>query len=109
MAPMSRFCLYATLGAATALIFGVGPAAAEGSLDSIVDLYRNSAASWGPTLRNYALGLFGILALIEVGYSFIKMAIRGADLGDFLAELVGRMMFIGFFLWLLLRSRKVGA
>jgi len=104
MAPMSRFCLYATLGAATALIFGVGPAAAEGSLDSIVDLYRNSAASWGPTLRNYALGLFGILALIEVGYSFIKMAIRGADLGDFLAELVGRMMFIGFFLWLLLNS-----
>lgn len=104
-----RIPLYAGIVATLAVVAFATPAAAEGSMDSIVDLYKNSAASWGPTLRNYALGLFGILAAIEVGYTFIKMAIRGADMGEFLSELVTRVLFIGFFLWLLTNSGAFSA
>jgi type IV secretion system protein TrbL len=104
MRSQSRATLYLAAVTALAVAAVATPVAAEGSMDSIIDTYRNGAASWGPTLRNYALGLFGILASIEVTYTFIKMAIRGADMGEFLSELVTRMLFIGFFLWLLTNS-----
>lgn len=89
---------------AATFVLAATPAAADGAMDSILDTYKNGAATWAPVLRNYALGLFGILATIEACWTGIKLAFKGADLGEFLAELINRILFIGFFLWLLLNS-----
>ena len=73
-------------------------------LDSVVSTYQSKTAAWEDILRNYALGLFWILAGIEFLWNSIKLAIRGADISEFFAELLNRIMYIGFFLTLLLNS-----
>jgi type IV secretion system protein TrbL len=78
--------------------------AANNSLDKIVSLYRDKASGWETTLRNYALTLFFLLAAIEFGVSAIRLALRGADVSEWLAELVNQVLFLGFFLALLNNS-----
>lgn len=73
-------------------------------LDSVVDTYQSKTTAWEATLRNFALNLFWCLAGIEFIWSAIKLAIKGADLSEFLAELLNRIMYVGFFLTLLLNS-----
>jgi len=77
---------------------------ANNSLDKIVTLYRDKASSWETALRNYALTLFFLLAAIEFGVSAIRLAIRGSDASEWLAELVNQVLFLGFFLALLNNS-----
>src|SRR5271170_7352559 len=67
-------------------------------LDSVIDTYQSKTSAWEGTLRNFALNLFWCLAGIEFSWSVIKLAIKGADLSEFLAELLNRIMYIGFFL-----------
>ncbi len=74
---------------------------ANNSLDKIVTLYRDKASSWETALRNYALTLFFLLAAIEFGVSVIRLALRGSDASEWLAELVNQVLFLGFFLALL--------
>ena len=77
---------------------------ANNSLDKIVTLYRDKASSWETTLRNYALTLFFLLATIEFVVSVIRLALRGSDASEWLAELVNQVLFLGFFLALLHNS-----
>jgi type IV secretion system protein TrbL len=70
----------------------------------IMHVYQEQTGRWGGVLQNYALGLFWALAGIEFSWSVIKLALKNADLSEFLAELVNRIMYIGFFLALLLHS-----
>ena len=77
---------------------------ANNSLDKIVTLYRDKASSWETALRNYALTLFFLLATIEFVVSVIRLAIRGSDASEWLAELVNQVLFLGFFLALLNNS-----
>lgn len=77
---------------------------ASNSLDKIVTLYRDKASSWETTLRNYALTLFFLLAAIEFAVSAIRLAFRGSDASEWLAELVNQVLFLGFFLALLNNS-----
>jgi type IV secretion system protein TrbL len=72
----------------------------------IVLLFKDNMANWESVLRNYALGLFWALAGIEFTWSAIKLALRNADLSEFLAELVNRVLYLGFFLTLLLHSSE---
>jgi len=72
----------------------------------IMHVYRDNTAHWESTLRGYALGLFWALAGIEFTWSCIKLALKNADLSEFLAELVNRVLYIGFFLALLLHSSE---
>ena len=67
-------------------------------------LYRDKASSWETALRNYALTLFFLLAAIEFAISAIRLAIRGSDASEWLAELVNQVLFLGFFLALLNNS-----
>ncbi len=81
--------------------------AAEGAgvtLDKIVTLYRDNAASWQTTLTNFALSLFWLLAAIEFAFAALRLAFRGADISEWLAELTNQILFIGFFLALLTNS-----
>jgi type IV secretion system protein TrbL len=73
-------------------------------LDQMVDIYQSKASAWESVLSNYALRLFWSLAAIEVTWSAIKLALKGADLSEFLAELFNRILYIGFFLTLLMNS-----
>lgn len=73
-------------------------------LDRVINTYQSKTSAWEGVLSDYALHLFWILATIEFVWSSIKLAIKGADLSEFLAELLNRTMYIGFFLTLLLNS-----
>lgn len=91
------------------LLFNGEASAAVGidnAIDRILDLYQGNAQAWESSLRNYALSLFWILAGIEFVWTAIRLTLKGADMSEFLAELVNRILFIGFFYTLLLHSAE---
>jgi type IV secretion system protein TrbL len=73
-------------------------------LDQIVTEFRTRSAGWEGTLRSFALGTFGILATIELAWAAFRLAFRGADVSEWLAEIVNQILFLGFFLALLENS-----
>lgn len=87
-------------------VLAATPATAQ-NLDSIVELYQNSASSWETTLRNYAMGLFSLLVAIEVSFAFIMLALRGADMSEMMQELTKRLLFVGFFTFILMGSGEI--
>lgn len=78
----------------------------SGMLDSIVDGYKTHSHGWESTLRQYATSLFWILAGIEFTWTGIRLALRGADFSEWLAELTNLVLFIGFFFSLVLYSSE---
>lgn len=73
-------------------------------LDQIVGQFQTRAAGWEGTLRSFALNTFGILATIELTWAAIRLAFRGCDVSEWLAEIVNQVLFLGFFLALLENS-----
>jgi type IV secretion system protein TrbL len=78
--------------------------AAGAQLDQITDAYKNGASGWEAVLRGYAINLFAALVAIEVAFSSMKLAFKGADFSEWVGELVNRIMFVGFFSALLTNS-----
>lgn len=76
------------------------------TVSRILHVFKDNTTQWEGTLKNYALSLFWALAGIEFTWSAIKLALRNADLSEYLAELLNRVLFIGFFLTLLLHSSE---
>ena len=74
------------------------------TLDQMVEVYAQNAGAWEGALRGYALQLFWVLAGIQFTWAALRLALKGSDLGDWLAELTNQILFIGFFLTLLLNS-----
>ncbi len=60
-----------------------------------------AAKGWETTIMDAAKSLFWILAAIEVGIAAVWLAIQAASLDSWFAELVRRIMFIGFFAFVL--------
>ncbi len=56
---------------------------------------------WQTTIMEAARSLFWILAAIEIGLAAIWLALSAASLDGWFAELVRRILFIGFFAFLL--------
>ena len=77
-------------------------------LDSIVSQFQSRAAGWEGTLQALALQTFGILAAIEMAWAAFRLAFRGSDMSEWLAEIVNQILFIGFFLALLQNSATWG-
>jgi type IV secretion system protein TrbL len=50
--------------------------------------------------------LFWLLATIEFVWAGLRLALRGADFGEWVAEVVNQILFIGFFLTLLMHSSE---
>jgi len=75
-----------------------------GTLDQIVTEFQQRSAGWESTLRSFALHTFAILATIELAWAGIRLAFRGADVSEWLAEIVNQVFFLGFFLVLLENS-----
>ena len=74
---------------------------AENALDEFKNTYRNAANLWAPTLLNYATRIFWILALIDIVWMAIWLALNPGEFSDFVANLIRKVLFIGFFLVLL--------
>ncbi|MDL2406154.1 P-type conjugative transfer protein TrbL [Rhizobium calliandrae] len=60
-----------------------------------------AAKGWETTVMSAAKSLFWILAAIEIGIAAIWLAVQAASLDSWFAELVRRIMFIGFFVFVL--------
>ena len=81
------------------LLLAIHPAAAaDGSVLTTVENQVVSAAKgWETTVTDAARSLFWILAGIEIGIAAVWLAIQAASIEAWFAELVRRIMFIGFF------------
>ncbi len=60
-----------------------------------------AAKGWEITIMDAARSLFWILAGIEVGIAAVWLAIQAASLESWFAELVRRIIFVGFFAFVL--------
>ena len=103
---MPRHRFIAALGFAAATLVVAAPAHAQSAnvLDQIVAQFQARSAGWEGTLRSFATGTFGILASVELVWAAFKLAFRGADVSEWLAEIVNQILFLGFFLALLENS-----
>ncbi|AVH45677.1 P-type conjugative transfer protein TrbL [Agrobacterium tumefaciens] len=81
----------------------VAPAfAQEGQvLTELENQVSSAAKGWETTIMEAAKSLFWILATIEIGIAAVWLAIQSASLDSWFAELVRRIMFIGFFAFVL--------
>lgn len=76
--------------------------AQDGSvLTSLQNQISTAAKGWETTVMDAAKSLFWILASIEIGIAAVWLAIQAASLDAWFAELVRRIMFIGFFAFVL--------
>ncbi|TJW00057.1 MAG: P-type conjugative transfer protein TrbL [Mesorhizobium sp.] len=92
----------AMLLAAFAVLCAQPALAQEGSvLTSLQSQITTAAKGWETTVMDAAKSLFWILATIEVGIAAVWLALQAATLDSWFAELVRRIMFIGFFAFVL--------
>lgn len=73
---------------------------ATGTFSQIPDLYRTAVADVGKNLASYARNLMATLALVEIVWTFGKIVVSGADLGELLYALMTRILIVGAFVWL---------
>lgn len=76
--------------------------AQDGSvLTTLENSMEQAAKTWETRILQAAQSLFWILAGIEFGIAAVWLAIAAPSLDTWVAELIRRLMFIGFFLFLL--------
>lgn len=92
--------------AAGIMLIAVTPALAQqGSvLTTLENSVVTAAKGWETTVMDAARSLFWILAGIEIGIAAVWLALQAASLDSWFAELVRRIMFIGFFAFVLDRG-----
>jgi type IV secretion system protein TrbL len=67
------------------------------SMQSLLDMIVSASSQWTARLRDYAVRLLFLLAVIQFVYNFAPLVFRGADLGDIAHELVKTVLVTGFF------------
>lgn len=72
------------------------------SLDTIQNLYSTAASNWSSVLTGYAVNIFWILAAIDFCLMGINLALRPGEFSDVTANLVRKVLVIGFF-WALVQ------
>ena len=84
------------------IVFAAPAFAQQGQvLTELENQVSTAAKGWETTIMNAAKSLFWILATIEIGIAAVWLAIQSATLDSWFAELVRRIMFIGFFAFVL--------
>ncbi|AOR81192.1 P-type conjugative transfer protein TrbL [Novosphingobium resinovorum] len=91
-------------------VVAFGPAYGQDGavLTNLENGIANAAAGWETTIMQAARSLFWILAGIEVGIAAVWLAIQGASLDNWFGELVRRILFIGFFVFVLEQGPTFG-
>lgn len=84
-------------------VMSIGPTLAQdGSVLSALQAEMTAAAKgWESTVMNAASSLFWILATIEIAIAAVWLALQAASLDSWFAELVRRIIFVGFFAFVL--------
>lgn len=98
-------------GLALGLVLAVAlPAHAQSVnvLDGVIRQFQGQAAGWEATLQALALRTFGTLAVIEMTWSAAKLAFRGADMSEWMAEIINQILTLGLFLALLQNAATWG-
>ncbi|MNS01525.1 TrbL/VirB6 plasmid conjugal transfer protein [compost metagenome] len=94
-------CISLTFGIACVL-FAAPAFANQGQvLTELENQVSAAARGWQTTVMDAARSLFWILAGIEVGIAAVWLAIQAASLDSWVAELIRRIMYVGFFLFVL--------
>ncbi|TXR50466.1 P-type conjugative transfer protein TrbL [Phyllobacterium endophyticum] len=103
MVTVSHRQLRAAMLLAPLAVLSAQPALAqEGSvLTSLQSQITTAAKGWETTVMDAARSLFWILATIEIGIAAVSLALQTASLDSWFAELVRRIMFVGFFAFVL--------
>lgn len=73
----------------------------DGLLDDVTNKFLTQSATWGSVITGYASWIFWVLVTISMVWTFGMMALRKADIGEFLAEFFRFILTTGFFWWLL--------
>lgn len=97
------------LAAALVLAAGAAHAASVLAVDDIVRSFKTNTGAWAGTLKVFALGTFGLLAVSQFAYSMYRVGFARHEPHDLLAELVNQALFIGIFLFLLLNAVTLGS
>lgn len=84
-----------------------GYAQTAGALDTVQNNLANAAKSWESTLISAATSLFWLLATIEIGLAAVWLAVNAATLEAWATELVKRIIFIGFFAFVLTQGPQL--
>jgi hypothetical protein len=71
----------------------------------VMTQYRNLRTNWTTNIWVYANQMFGLLAVIEFGWSVIALALDKTDLQSWTSGLIRKLMWIGAFYALLINGR----
>lgn len=97
-----HWALLALAGAAAVFLTSHSAIAADGSvLTTLENQVVTGAKGWESTIMDAARSLFWILAGIEVGIAAVWLGIQAASIESWFSELVRRIMFVGFFAFVL--------
>ena len=89
------------------LVLGWWPAEAlaainsAGLLDTALQNFQTGAAGWATYITARASWLFWTLAMISLVWTMGQLALRRAEIGEFLGEFFSFTLMTGFFWWLL--------
>lgn len=77
------------------------PVDSAGLLDNILNRFSQVASTWSGKMVSYASWLFWGLVLLSMVWTYGMMALRKADIQEFLAETIRFLAVTGFFWWIL--------
>jgi len=77
------------------------PVDSAGLLNNILNRFSQVANTWSGKMISYASGLFWGLVLLSMVWTYGMMALRRADIQEFLAETIRFLAVTGFFWWIL--------
>ena len=72
-----------------------------GLLDTALQNFQTSAAGWATYITARASWLFWTLATISLVWTMGQLALRRAEIGEFLGEFISFTLMTGFYWWLL--------
>jgi len=73
----------------------------KANFNDVLTEFYYASSHWQASLGHYAIRLFWLLAFIDLVWTASKLALRGADLQEWVTEVVKYILFIGFFAALL--------
>lgn len=76
-------------------------------MSDVMQRFETSASKWAERITDAASWLFWTLATISMVWTFGTMALRKADIGEFLAELTRFTLFTSFFWWILVAAPEI--
>ena len=93
------------------LVFAGSPAAAAGMNTMMADVqsqFQGQLANVGNAMSGAAKGIFWSLATISFVWSMAQLALKAADLGEILTELIRFTVVTGIFWFILLNGAPIG-